>query len=80
MPHIIVKLNPGRSDEQKRRLTEEIVKDVAAIAKCDQSAVSVAFEEIKKEDWADMVYKPDILDKKDSLQKEPGYDNPFEQR
>jgi len=78
MPHIIVKLNPGRSSEQKRRLTEEIVKDVVAIAKCDESAVSVAFEEIKKEDWADMVYKPDILDKKDSLQKEPGYDNPFE--
>ena len=80
MPHIIVKLNPGRSDEQKRRLTEEIVKDVAAIAKCDQSAVSVAFEEIKKEDGADMVCKPDILDKKDSLQKEPGCDHPFEKK
>jgi len=76
MPHIIVKLNPGRSNEQKRQLAHEIVKDVVAIAKCDESAVSVAFEEVKKEDWAQMVYKPDILDKQDSLFKEPGYENP----
>jgi 4-oxalocrotonate tautomerase len=68
---------PGRSEEQKKKLADEIVKDVVAIAKCDEKSVSVAFEEIEKEDWADKVYKPDILDRKDSLYKEPGY-NPFE--
>jgi len=26
MPHIIVKLYPGRSEEQKKKLTNEIVK------------------------------------------------------
>lgn len=77
MPHVIVKLYPGRSDEQKIKLANEIVKDVVAIANCDEKTVSVAFEEIEKEDWAQKVYKPDILDKKDSLYKEPGY-NPFE--
>ena len=77
MPHVIVKLYPGRSEEQKKKLADEIVKDVVAIAKCDEESVSVAFEEIEKEDWADKVYKPDILDRKDSLYKEPGY-NPFE--
>ena len=77
MPHVIVKLYPGRSEEQKRKLTDEIVKDVVAIAKCDEKSVSVAFEEIEKEDWADKVYKPDILDRKNKLYKEPGY-NPFE--
>ena len=77
MPHVIVKLYPGRSDEQKLRLAEEIVKDVVAIAKCEERSVSVAFEDIKKEDWAEKVYKPDILDKKSTLYKEPGY-NPFE--
>ena len=76
MPHVIVKLYPGRSDEQKLRLAEEIVKDVVAIAKCEERSVSVAFEDIKKEDWAEKVYKPDILDKKSTLYKEPGY-NPF---
>ncbi len=77
MPHVIVKLYPGRSEEQKLKLADEIVKDVVTIAKCYEKSVSVAFEEIEKEDWAKKVYKPDILDKKDSLYKEPGY-NPFE--
>lgn len=77
MPHVIVKLYPGRSEEQKINLTEEIVKDVVAIAKCDEKSVSVAFEEIEKEDWAEKVYKPDILNNRDSLYKEPGY-NPVE--
>ncbi len=77
MPHVIVKLYPGRSEEQKLKLADEIVKDVITIANCDEKSVSVAFEEIEKEDWAKKVYKPDILDKKDSLYKEPGY-NPFE--
>jgi 4-oxalocrotonate tautomerase len=77
MPHVIVKLYPGRSEDQKIKLADEIVKDVVAIAKCDEKSVSVAFEEIEKEDWAENVYKPDILDKKDSLYREPGY-NPFE--
>jgi 4-oxalocrotonate tautomerase len=77
MPHVIVKLYPGRSEEQKIKLADEIAKDVVTIAKCDEKSVSVAFEEIEQEDWAQKVYKPEILDKKDSLYKEPGY-NPFE--
>ena len=77
MPHVIVKLYPGRSEEQKTKLADEIVKDIVAIAKCEEKSVSVAFEEIEKEDWAEKVYKPDILNRKDRLYKEPGY-NPFE--
>ena len=77
MPHVIVKLYPGRSEEQKTKLADEIVKDVIAIAKCEEKFVSVAFEEIQKEDWAEKVYKPDILDRNDILYKDPGY-NPFE--
>jgi 4-oxalocrotonate tautomerase len=76
MPHVIVKLYPGRSEDQKTQLAEEIVKDVVSVAKCDEKSVSVAFEEIVKEDWAEKVYRPDILNKKDNLYKEPGY-NPF---
>ena len=77
MPHVIVKLYPGRSEEQKTKLADEIVKDVITIAKCEEKSVSVAFDEIKKEDWAEKVYKPDILNRKDILYKKPGY-NPFE--
>ena len=73
MPHVIVKLYPGRSEEQKIQLADEIVKDVVSIAKCLERSVSVAFEEIEEKDWAEKVYQPDILDKKDTLYKKPGY-------
>jgi 4-oxalocrotonate tautomerase len=76
MPHVIVKLYPGRSEEQKIKLADEIVKDVVAIAQRDEKSVSVSFEEIEKENWAEKVYKPDILNGKGRLYKEPGY-NPF---
>ena len=77
MPHIIVKLYPGRSDQQKTKLADEIVKDVSAIAGCEEKTVSVAFEEITPEDWPEKVYRPDILNKHGSLYRKPGY-NPFE--
>ena len=77
MPHAIVKLYPGRSEQQKRILAEEIAKDVVEIAKCEEKSVSVAFEEIEPADWPEKVNKPDILDNLDTLYKKPGY-NPFE--
>ena len=77
MPHVIVKLWPGRTEDQKKQLAKEIVNDVVAITKCEKKVVSVAFEEVDSKDWPEKVYKPDILDKKDNLYIEPGY-NPFE--
>ena len=77
MPHVIVKMYPGRSEEQKARLTEAIVKDVMAFAKVGDEAVSVAIEEIGPKEWTDKVYKPDILNSPGKLYKKPGY-NPLE--
>jgi 4-oxalocrotonate tautomerase len=77
MPHVIVKLYPGRSDQQKTRLADEITKAVVTIVGCEEKSVSVAFEEIKPEDWAEKVYRPDILDNRHKLYKKPGY-NPFD--
>jgi 4-oxalocrotonate tautomerase len=77
MPHIIVKLYPGRSEQQKKQLADEIVKDVVLIAKCEEKSVSVAIEEIEPADWPERVYQPDILGNQDKLYKKPGY-NPFE--
>ena len=72
-PHVIVKLYPGRSEQQKTRLAQAIVKDVVAIIRCGEESVSVAIEEIKPEDWAEKVYKPDILNTPGKLYKKPGY-------
>jgi len=72
-PHVIVKLYPRRSEQQKIRLAEAIVKDVLANIKCGEESVSVAIEEIKPEDWAEKVCKPDILNTPGKLYKKPGY-------
>jgi 4-oxalocrotonate tautomerase len=73
MPHVIVKLWPGKSEEQKARLTEAIVRDVTSVLNCGEGSVSVGFEEVPSQDWTERVYGPDILDKWNSLTKEPGY-------
>jgi 4-oxalocrotonate tautomerase len=78
MPHIVVKLYPGRSEEQKTALTDKIVKAVVEEIKCDVSAVSVSFEETPKDRWAKEVYKPDIMNKPECLYKKPGYKPPDE--
>jgi 4-oxalocrotonate tautomerase len=73
MPHVIVKLYPGRTEEQKQRLTEAIVRDVVEIAKCAEKSVSVALEEVHPDDWNEKVYTPDILNGTGTLYKKPGY-------
>ena len=74
MPHVIVKLWPGKSEQQKIRLAERITKDVMEILHYGEESVSVAMEEVKPEDWLEKVYKPDIQNKWDKLYKKPGYD------
>ena len=61
MPHGIVKLWPGTSEQQKMRLAEAMVKDVMHVLHYGEESVSVAIKEIKPEDWAERVYKPDIV-------------------
>jgi 4-oxalocrotonate tautomerase len=75
MPHVIVKMYPGRSEHQKTQLTEAIVKDVMAFAKVGDDAVSVAIEEVTPGDWTEKVYKPDILNSPGKLYKKPGYNS-----
>ena len=74
MPHVIVKLWPGKSEQQKARLAEEIAKDVMSVLNYGEESVSVAFEEVEPHDWAEKVYKPDIVNKPEQLYKKPGYD------
>ena len=76
MPHIIVKLWPGKSEQQKTRLSEQIVRDVMEVLNSAEDSISVAIEEIKSEDWTEKVYKPDILGNAEKIYKKPGYD-PF---
>ena len=74
MPHVIVELWPGKSEQQKTRLAEAITKDVMEILHYGEESVSVAMEEVKSKDWVEKVYKPDVKNKSDTLYKKPGYD------
>lgn len=74
MPHVIVKLYAGRSEEQKARIAEEITRALMASADCAERSVSVGIEDVEPEKWAEEVYRPDIQDKMDTIYKKPGYD------
>jgi 4-oxalocrotonate tautomerase len=73
MPHVTVKLWPGKSEEQKNRLAERITNYVMTILDYGEESVSVSIEEVKVEDWKAKVYKPDILNSPGKLYKKPGY-------
>lgn len=72
MPHVIVKLWPGKSEAQKRDLSDRITKDVMDVFDCGEESVSIAIEEIPAEEWAERVYRTIMADP-DKLYKKPGY-------
>ncbi len=74
MPHVIVKLWPGKSEAQKQRLADNITKDVMDAFNYGEESVSVAFEEVRSQDWKQKVYRPDIQGNWDKLYKKPGYE------
>jgi 4-oxalocrotonate tautomerase len=74
MPHVIVKLVAGRTDQQKAKIAADITRAIMTGAETSEEAVSVAFEDVAKDDWVETVYKPDIIGKWQTLSKKPGYD------
>jgi len=73
MPHVVVKLWPGKSDEQKQRLSDVIERGVMDVLGYGEESVSVGFEEVAPGDWTTKVYDPDILGRWTTLTKQPGY-------
>jgi 4-oxalocrotonate tautomerase len=57
MPHVIVKLWPGNSKQQKARLADVITKDVMDVLGFGEESVSVSMEEVEPQDWADNLPK-----------------------
>ena len=72
MPHVIVKLYPGRTEAQKTRLADEITKALMEVANASEASISVGIEDVRPEDWDETVHKPDILGKADTLYRKPG--------
>jgi 4-oxalocrotonate tautomerase len=73
MPHVIVKLWPGKSERQKTELAEKITRDVMEVLHYGEESVSVSIQEVNSADWTRQVYEPDILQGPGKLYKKPGY-------
>jgi 4-oxalocrotonate tautomerase len=73
MPHVTIKLYPGRTEEKKKVLAQKIAEEVAEIAGCKESSVSVAIDEIQESEWMTKVYENDIVKNQDKLVIKPGY-------
>jgi 4-oxalocrotonate tautomerase len=73
MPHVIVKLYAGRSDEQKQRIADEVTKTLMNAAGSSEGSVSVGIEDVEPSAWKATVYEPDITAKADTIFKKPGY-------
>jgi 4-oxalocrotonate tautomerase len=74
MPHVIVKLAVGRTEQEKMRLAEEVANAVQNVTGAADESVSVAVEDVAPEDWSEQVYGPGIKAKWDTVYRRPGYD------
>ncbi|MBU2590491.1 MAG: tautomerase family protein [Nitrospinota bacterium] len=72
MPHVVVKLFPGRTDEQKKACAKRITAALIETVNATEGSVSVAFHEVAKKDWEN-VYNIEITGEEESLYKKPGY-------
>lgn len=73
MPHVIVKIWPGATEEQKARLAEQIAREVKECIGSGEAYTSVDIVEINSSDWAEEVYRPEIVPNMDRLYKKPEY-------
>ncbi|MGL9727233.1 tautomerase family protein [Enterococcus sp. DIV0756] len=55
MPHLSVKLYPGRTEEVKQDLANKLQDFVVKELGCDPKVVSVSFKEIEADKWKDVI-------------------------
>jgi 4-oxalocrotonate tautomerase len=73
MPHVLVKMYCGRTEEQKQRLADEITRAVMSVLGSSEGSVSIAIEDIDPVRWDVDVYEPEIAGKDHTQYKRPGY-------
>ncbi len=73
MPHVILKMYAGRTDEQKRRLATALTKAVMSAGGASEDSISVAIEDVAPAEWFPKVYEPEIAGKPELIFKKPGY-------
>ena len=51
MPHVILKMVEGRTEEQKKALADALTRAVTTTLGCSEDLVSVAIEDFKDAEW-----------------------------
>ena len=72
MPHVIVKMKQGRTEEQKSGLTNQLVKAVIQSLGVGPETISVELVDVNPDEWNSSVFETDIAPKLGELAKEPG--------
>ncbi len=73
MPHVNIRMYPGRTDEQKQALTDKVIEAFGEALDIPPRWLTVAIEEVDADDWHAQVVGPEILAKADLLTKQPEY-------
>ena len=72
MPHIILKSFP-LTEEERTKVTEALSQALQQSLGKSEASISVAIEEVSKENWQEQVYNTEIAPYMDTLTKKPGY-------
>ncbi|MCY1745659.1 tautomerase family protein [Ensifer sp. SL37] len=73
MPHIVVKMFPGRTEEQKQEFAAKVVEAAKTILGSSDASLSVSILEVDPAEWDASVYDPEIVANESTLYKRPGY-------
>src|SRR5260221_14055262 len=71
--HIILKTVPGKSEQEKTRLAEEITQAVMDVLHYDADSAPVPIEEIKPHHSPEKLSIPETLTSPEQLYKKPGH-------
>lgn len=72
MPHVIVKMFPGRTPAQKQAVADAITQALITTLGSKPASISVGIEDIAPDAWDATVKTPDILGKPETIFKQPG--------
>jgi len=73
MPHVAVKMWTGRSEEQKKLLADRLYQVMKETTGAPDAYITVSIEDFDPAEWPKAVYKPELIDKADTLYHKPGY-------
>jgi amino acid adenylation domain-containing protein len=74
VPHVNIKHFPAPlSEEQESALVTAVTKAVQDAFGCAEDVISIALEPVEQKSWNELVYFPEIVDRKNLLRKMPNY-------